>query len=100
MSEMKPIQISPMPIVDPELTAHDRPALKKASDAFYKEQLIRLEEIGVLRDKLRWCYHREGVNHYKNCRELAQQYIDMMSGLKDGFVVPFPKALKDAQKSQ
>jgi len=23
------------------------------------------------------CYRREGVNHYKNCKELAQRYIEL-----------------------
>ncbi len=53
------------------------------------EQLVRSQEIVVLRDKLKWCYRREGVNHFQNCRHLAQQYMDLLGQMKDGVLVPF-----------
>ncbi|KAI8847643.1 hypothetical protein BC829DRAFT_362891, partial [Chytridium lagenaria] len=40
----------------------------KAKDNYFRGKLVRTEEILVLRDKLRWCYRREGVNHLQNCR--------------------------------
>ena len=66
----------------------DIPAVHKARTTYFHEQTVRAEEIVVLRDKLKWCYRREGVNHFKNCRELAQQYMDLLSEMKSGYLKP------------
>ncbi|TPX35644.1 hypothetical protein SmJEL517_g01980 [Synchytrium microbalum] len=82
-------QISPLPSVDPDLDRFDRTAVLKAKEDFFREQLVRTEEIIVLRDKMRWCYRREGVNHLQNCRHLTTQYLDLLRAAKDGWIVPF-----------
>ncbi|KAI8808267.1 hypothetical protein BJ742DRAFT_772263 [Cladochytrium replicatum] len=85
---MPEFKVSPLPVVDPDLDVTDRIAIVKAQDAFHREQLVRAEEIKVLRDKLKWCYYRETVNHAQNCRELRVQYLDLLATLKQGWV-PF-----------
>jgi hypothetical protein len=42
---------------------------------------------------------REGVNHFQNCRELSQQYLNMMKEFKDqgwfkGYELPVEKGNK------
>ena len=32
-------------------------------------------EARQIREELKQCYYREGVNHYQNCRELVQTYL-------------------------
>ena len=66
----------------------DIPAVHKARKTYFHEQSVRAEEIIVLRDKLKWCYRREGVNHFKNCRELAQQNMDILGEMKNGYFKP------------
>ena len=65
----------------------------EAKDRFYMEQLVRNEEIKVLRHKLKWCYRREGVNHLQNCRHLSMQYLELM---KEGWFKPFKTPLETA----
>ena len=48
-----------------------------------------MNEIHVLRDKLRWCYRREGVNHLQNCRYLADQYLEMLKLHKFSWMKPW-----------
>ncbi|KAI9101333.1 hypothetical protein DFS34DRAFT_578253, partial [Phlyctochytrium arcticum] len=67
----------------------DRAAVVKSRDAFFMEQTVRHKEIGVLRDKMRWCYRREGVNHLENCRHINQQYLDLMREMRAGGIQPF-----------
>jgi hypothetical protein len=68
------------------LTRKDRQAVLDARNQHFREQMVRWAEIGILRDKLKWCYRREGPNAKEACRELALQYIDF---LKQDWLVPF-----------
>ena len=45
-----------------------------------KEQMVNMAEALLLRKQLKECYYREGVNHYQNCREIAQQYMTKING--------------------
>ncbi|KAI9009438.1 hypothetical protein BC832DRAFT_551209 [Gaertneriomyces semiglobifer] len=83
------MEISPMPVIDSDLDVYDRSAVLKSRDAFFQEQMVRIQEINVLKDKLRWCYYREGVNHMQNCRNLSEQYLDMMREMRTGWIKPF-----------
>jgi hypothetical protein len=49
------------------------------------EQLVRTQEIKVVRDKLIWCYRREGVNHLQNCKEIADTYYDLIGAMRGGW---------------
>ncbi len=96
--------MSPLPIVDSSLDSHgkfvqkysriisffiDFAAVTKAKQDYFTEQMVRLEEIKIIRDKLEWCYRREGANHFQNCRVLANQYMELLETLKGGDVKPF-----------
>ncbi|KAI8894870.1 hypothetical protein BC833DRAFT_530096, partial [Globomyces pollinis-pini] len=73
----------------------DRNAVINAKNEFMQEQLVRANEVAYVRDKLKWCYRREGVNHFQNCRELSMQYLDLMKeyrgGFFKGFKLPYPE---------
>jgi hypothetical protein len=38
-------------------------------------RIVGASEIKVLHEQLRWCYHKEGVNHYEACKDLVQQIL-------------------------
>jgi len=42
-----------------------------------REDWIQIEYITVLRNRLGQCYLEEGVNNYKNCKEIAEQYLKL-----------------------
>ncbi|KXS17563.1 hypothetical protein M427DRAFT_96936, partial [Gonapodya prolifera JEL478] len=64
----------------------DRPAVLSARDQYFREQMVRMQEISILRDKLKWCYRREGHNAKESCRELALAYVEF---LKEDWIAPF-----------
>lgn len=64
----------------------DYVSVVSSRDAFFTEQMVRNQELKVLRHKLRWCYRREGVNHLENCRFLATQYLEF---IKEGMFKPW-----------
>ncbi len=39
-----------------------------------REKYVAVEQIKMLREQIKECYHVEGVNHYENCRELVLEY--------------------------
>ncbi|KAI8929319.1 hypothetical protein BC831DRAFT_443995 [Entophlyctis helioformis] len=84
-----PVKLSPVATIDASVDPYDRAAIIKSRDEFIREQLIRGQEVQVLRDKLRWCYYREGVNHFQNCRELAVQYLEVLRLSKEGRFIPY-----------
>ena len=45
----------------------------RAQDA--RDRVVAGAELKVLQERLRWCYHKEGVNHYENCKHIADLYI-------------------------
>jgi hypothetical protein len=73
-----------MPSIDTSVDIYDRAAVIESKDAFFREQLVRHKEIQHLREKMKWCYRREGVNHLQNCKELSTQYMDLMKEFKEG----------------
>ncbi|KAI9330093.1 NADH dehydrogenase 1 beta subcomplex subunit 10-B [Obelidium mucronatum] len=84
-----PVKISPLPVIDKDLDKMDHMSFVKARSDFYKEQLVRTEEVNFLREKMKWCYRREGVNHLQNCRHLTMQYLELVRAAKLGWVEPF-----------
>ncbi|KAJ3304858.1 hypothetical protein HDV03_002240 [Kappamyces sp. JEL0829] len=88
--------ISPFPTIDPDLNISDRAETIKRKDAYGREQLVRAKEAEYIRNKLKWCYRREGVNHYQACRHLSQAYLDILKEMQGGpyfrgFKLPIPK---------
>ena len=52
-----------------------------------RESWVKAMEARLLRAELEKCYKGEGVNHYKNCRDLAERYIEMIRENKVGLSV-------------
>ncbi|KAK9811632.1 hypothetical protein WJX72_007305 [[Myrmecia] bisecta] len=45
------------------------------------DKMVKVEKAKIIRDNLRQCYLKEGVNHYQNCRELALKYIESIKNV-------------------
>eukprot|EP00193_Tetraselmis_chui_P019589 CAMPEP_0177776678 /NCGR_PEP_ID=MMETSP0491_2-20121128/14849_1 /TAXON_ID=63592 /ORGANISM="Tetraselmis chuii, Strain PLY429" /LENGTH=94 /DNA_ID=CAMNT_0019295501 /DNA_START=129 /DNA_END=413 /DNA_ORIENTATION=- len=46
-----------------------------------REKYVKMAQAKILRQKLKECYWKEEVNHMKNCKELAQQYLQSIQGI-------------------
>ena len=47
-------------------------------DEFMRESWVKTMELRLVRAELDKCHKAEGVNHYENCRWLAEKYLHMM----------------------
>ena len=47
----------------------------EAREQRVRERAVNVAEARLIREELKQCYYREGVNHYQNCRELVQTYL-------------------------
>lgn len=52
--------------------------------------MVRAKQVGVLKDKLVWCYKRESTNRFQKCRELEVQYAEMLREYKSLWIKPMP----------
>jgi hypothetical protein len=50
----------------------------QAQDAHIREAWIRAMETRLVREELDKCHRAEGVNHYENCKWLAELYLKKM----------------------
>lgn len=91
-------EISPMPTPDPSVEVSDSVSTIEDRDRFFKEQLVRTQEIKIIRDKLIWCYRREGVNHLENCKELADYYFNLLGEIKGSWFKGY-KSAREANQS-
>lgn len=64
----------------------DPSAYHDAREQRVRERFVAIEEAKMLREKLQACYRREGVNHYQNCRELADAYMKKVHSQEFGAV--------------
>lgn len=48
----------------------------EARQQLTRERIIAGAEMKVLQEQLRWCYHKEGVNHYENCKDLVTRIME------------------------
>ncbi|CAM9011987.1 unnamed protein product [Wickerhamomyces anomalus] len=53
-------------------------ALRSAQESMLREQWIRSNALRVCRRALEKCYRHHGVNHYEECRDLAEKYMQML----------------------
>ncbi|CAG8435634.1 3707_t:CDS:2 [Ambispora gerdemannii] len=61
----------------------DKQAVLDAREAFIRERWIKVMETKLLRKQLVLCYKREGVNHFKNCREIAEKYLKSLKEVQN-----------------
>ncbi|KAJ8550895.1 hypothetical protein K7X08_000265 [Anisodus acutangulus] len=66
---------------DPNNPYKDPVAFFEMREHLVREKWIDIEKAKILREKLRWCYRIEGVNHLQKCRHLVQQYLDATRGV-------------------
>lgn len=76
MSKSNPF-LRDFPPVTPleEVDRSDYVALNKARQQRARERAIDLEEVKILRDRVRECVRREEVNHPQRCREVVAMYM-------------------------
>jgi hypothetical protein len=58
-----------------EVDKNDFVALTRARHQWVRERAVALEEIKILRDKVRECVIREEVNHPQKCKEYGEAYM-------------------------
>lgn len=78
---------SPPDDFDPSNPYKDPVAMLEMREHLVREKWIEIEKAKIIREKLKWCYRVEGVNHLQKCRHLVQQYLDSTRGIgwgKDG----------------
>jgi hypothetical protein len=46
-----------------------------------REKWIQIETAKIIRERLRWCYRVEGINHHVKCRHLVDQYLESTRGV-------------------
>lgn len=56
----------------------DRAQVVSAQEKMIKEQWVAAMETKIVGEALGDCYRSEGVNHYENCRHIAERYLDML----------------------
>ncbi|CAM8926998.1 unnamed protein product [Rhodiola kirilowii] len=72
---------------DPSNPYKDPVAMLEMREHIVREKWIEIEKSKIIRERLRWCYRVEGINHLQKCRHLVQQYLDSTRGIgwgKDG----------------
>lgn len=52
----------------------------KEKEAATFERFVKIEKTKYLREKVEQCYLREGVNHFKNCKEVVSAYLESLQG--------------------
>ncbi|KAH8487209.1 hypothetical protein H0E87_025971 [Populus deltoides] len=72
---------SPPDDFDPSKPYKDPVVMLEMREHLVREKWIDIEKAKILREKLRWCYRIEGVNHLQKCRHFVQQYLDSTRGI-------------------
>ncbi|XP_058104000.1 NADH dehydrogenase [ubiquinone] 1 beta subcomplex subunit 10-B-like [Magnolia sinica] len=69
------------PDFDPSNPYGDPVAMLEYREYLVREKWIDIEKAKILREKVKWCYRIEGVNHLQKCKHLVQQYLDATRGI-------------------
>ncbi|KAL0080767.1 hypothetical protein F4703DRAFT_1871004 [Phycomyces blakesleeanus] len=80
-------QFERVPTLD-KVDPNDRKAVYAARNQKIRDDWVKAMEARIIKEKLDECYRTEGVNHYQNCRELANMYF---TALKENKVEGFRK---------
>ncbi|KAG2539129.1 hypothetical protein PVAP13_9NG362614 [Panicum virgatum] len=66
---------------DPKNPYGDPVAMLEYREHLVREKWIQIETAKIIRERLRWCYRIEGVNHHQKCRHLVDQYLEATPAL-------------------
>ncbi|CAI9113580.1 OLC1v1014208C1 [Oldenlandia corymbosa var. corymbosa] len=66
---------------DPENPYKDPVAMLEMREHIVREKWIQIEKAKILRERVKWCYRVEGVNHLQKCRHLVHQYLESTRGV-------------------
>uniref|UniRef100_B8LPH6 NADH dehydrogenase [ubiquinone] 1 beta subcomplex subunit 10-B n=1 Tax=Picea sitchensis TaxID=3332 RepID=B8LPH6_PICSI len=66
---------------DPQNPYADPVAFLEYREYLVREKWIGIETAKILKEKVKWCYRKEGVNHLQKCREIVRQYLDSTRGI-------------------
>ncbi|RLN16251.1 hypothetical protein C2845_PM02G19010 [Panicum miliaceum] len=66
---------------DPKNPYGDPVAMLEYREHLVREKWIQIETAKIIRERLRWCYRIEGVNHHQKCRHLVDQYLEATRGV-------------------
>ncbi|KDQ15880.1 hypothetical protein BOTBODRAFT_54362 [Botryobasidium botryosum FD-172 SS1] len=61
-----------------QVPVEDLKATIAAREEHIRESWVRAMEMRIVREEMAKCHASEGVNHYANCKELAQKYTEML----------------------
>ncbi|KAG0162923.1 hypothetical protein DFQ28_006506 [Apophysomyces sp. BC1034] len=78
-------QFERVPSLD-QVDPTDRKAVYAARAQKIRDDWVKVMEARIIKEKLDECYKTEGVNHYKNCRDLSDLYLKALKENKlEGF---------------
>ncbi|CAL4915752.1 unnamed protein product [Urochloa decumbens] len=66
---------------DPKNPYGDPVAMLEYREHLVREKWIQIETAKIIRERLRWCYRIEGINHHKKCRHLVEEYLEATRGV-------------------
>ncbi|KAJ3681683.1 hypothetical protein LUZ60_014256 [Juncus effusus] len=69
------------PEIDLDHPYSDPVAMLDYREHLVREKWIQIETAKIIREKLKWCYRIEGVNHHEKCKKLAEQYMESTRGV-------------------
>jgi NADH dehydrogenase (ubiquinone) 1 beta subcomplex subunit 10 len=72
---------SPPDDFDPKNPYADPVAMLEYREHLVREKWIQIETAKIIRERLRWCYRVEGINHHVKCRHLVDQYLESTRGV-------------------
>lgn len=85
--EFEPVELGAT-VAETTLDTSDPPAYWRKREALTREKWVEVANAKLLSEALSDCYRREGVNHIKNCRLLADEYMRAVSA--PGFGIKKP----------
>ncbi|KAL6514665.1 hypothetical protein OROGR_020244 [Orobanche gracilis] len=53
----------------------DPVAMLEMREHLVREKWIDIEKAKILRERVKWCYRVEGVNHLQNCRRVVVLFL-------------------------
>lgn len=61
-----------------EIDYSDTEALKLAQDSMLKEQHVKAAMLKYVRRALEGCFKTSGPNHFEDCREIRERYMNLL----------------------